>query len=258
MKSVMVRVLQSRPPFTWLVAACLTTIGCDTPTLRLEVERDTLVLYGDHFTPLPVKAIDARGVASPAVKATITRADASALAVSGSWVSCLRPGGVRVSLSAKGVAGSIVVDCRAIRAFHPPPDIEMDVNDEPHELKAAVTLASGEVVRVEPVGLTIGDSTVVSIEGNHVTPLAVGYTSLKINYGGVVATTTARVRETTRQWTAGVEGRRVASVGPVRGALRYSRHRQQSAGPHVATDGNRRRSVFAQFPQRAPDPLPGP
>jgi len=188
--------LLARPRFTWLVAICLTTIGCDTPTLRLEIERDTLVLYGDRFTPLPVKVVDEQGVESHAWSATIKRSDVSTLTVGGMWVSCLKPGTAQVSLSAKTAVDSIVVDCRATRAFHPPPDIEMDVNDEPRDLSAAVTLASGQVVRVEPIGLTIGDSAVVSVAGNQVMPLAVGYTSLKINYGGVVATTTARVRET--------------------------------------------------------------
>ena len=196
MAPVIVRLRQARPPFTWLVAACLTTIGCDTPALRLVVERDTLVLYGDHFTPLPVKVVDEQGVVSRVWSATIKRKDNSTLTVGGTWVTCLRPGTAQVRLSAKRAVDSIVIDCRAIRAFHPPPDIEMDVNDEPRELSAAATLATGEVVRLEPIDLTIGDSTVVSVADNQVTPLTVGYTSLKINFGGVVASTTARVRET--------------------------------------------------------------
>ena len=102
MSPATVRALKSRPPSALLVAACLTTIGCDTPPARrLEVERDTLVLYGDHFTPLPVKVVDEQGVESHAWSATIRCSDNSTLTLGGTWVTCLRPGTAQVRLSAK-------------------------------------------------------------------------------------------------------------------------------------------------------------
>src|SRR5688572_31780046 len=90
----------------WLAAAFLATTGCDNHSIRLEIERDTLVLYGNRDTPLPVKAFDKSG-AQTDVEPSVRRADG--VAVNGGWVSCLRPGITRVSLSARSAVGSIVV-----------------------------------------------------------------------------------------------------------------------------------------------------
>ena len=177
----------------WLAAWCLAISACNTNSVRLEIERDTLVLYGNRLTPLPVKAFDRSG-AQTYVVPTVRRADG--VAINGGWVSCLRPGRTRVSLSAKGTVGSIVVECRSLRELHPQSDIDLELRDEPRALAAAGILESGEVVSLEPLAVAIHDSTIVSVNGNRVTPLAVGYTNLKIDYGGVVASTRISVRNT--------------------------------------------------------------
>ena len=181
-----------RPSPVCLAVVFLATAACDN-SVRLEIERDTLVLYGNRDTPLPVKAFDKSG-ARTHVEPTVRRADG--VAVNGGWVSCLRPGITRVNLSAKGLAGSIVVECRSLRELHPQSDIDMDLRDEPRALTAAGILESGEVVSLEPRAVAIHDSTIVSVNGNRVTPVAVGYTNLKIDYGGVVASTRVSVRNT--------------------------------------------------------------
>src|SRR5262245_46170107 len=97
-----------------LAVACLTTSACGTPALRLEIERDTLVLYGDRPTLLPAKVVDENGRESHLYTPTIKRSDNRTLSVGGSWVTCLQPGTATVTLSAKGATGSVVVHCRAI------------------------------------------------------------------------------------------------------------------------------------------------
>lgn len=166
------------------------------PQRRFVKERDTLVLYGDRLSLLPVKVVDAQGSQSREFKATIRQSAQSVLTTNGTWVSCRREGTAIVNLVADAVLDSIPVFCRDARTVRSFGWVDMDLHDPPRSLGTIAIMPSGDTEAVWPIRTRISDTNVVMVRNNEVFPRAVGHANLTIDYGGVPVATMFVIRET--------------------------------------------------------------
>ena len=179
-------------------AVAILLTACDDQALsrrQFVIERDTLVMYGDNSTLLPVMLVDVQGNETPGFKATIRRSEQSVLTSNGAWVRCHHAGTAKVHLSANGLADSILVECRTAQHLYPIEFVQMDLHDPPRSLSTTAIMASGDTETVRPVRIRNSDTSVVLVRNNEVVPRAVGRASLAIDYGGVRASAWVDVRD---------------------------------------------------------------
>jgi hypothetical protein len=173
--------------------------ACDDqppPQRRFVKQRDTLVLYGDRLSLLPVNVVDAQGMQSREFKATIRQSAQSVLTTNGTWVSCRREGTAIVDLVAEALLDSILVACRTARNLNSLDWVDMDLHDPPRSLGTIAIMASGDTEAVWPIRTRVSDTNVIMVRNNEVFPKAVGHATLTIDYGGVPVATMFVIRET--------------------------------------------------------------
>lgn len=163
---------------------------------RLEVERDTLDLYGQEFTRVPVRLVNDTGGSSRARGVSITSAPRALLELRGSSVACRREGLAKVELQLEKLRTPLVVNCRFARRILTESHFELQPGAAPRALDAVAVFSSGDSAIVRPVSAVSNDSTVVAIRNGAVVPLAVGHAGVTIDYGGVRSRMSVDVRHT--------------------------------------------------------------
>jgi hypothetical protein len=179
-------------PLSALTVICL---SC-TPeaAARLEVDRDTLVLYGQEFTRVPVRLVDDTGGSSRARGVRITSAPKALLAVRGSSLACRREGLSTVQLELEEHRTPLVVKCRFARHIRTATHLELQPGGDPRALGAVAVFSTGDSEVVRPVAAVSSDSSAVAIRNSAVVPLAIGDAALRIDFGGVHSRMSVEVR----------------------------------------------------------------
>lgn len=202
----------------WSFAACSNT------TERLDLERDTVSLYGREYTWVPVRIVRADGELA-ATDIGLFPQDRSIVRTSGHAVACLREGLTDVEVRVRELRASFIVDCRFATRVAVESHLELEPDAEPQPLVADVIFSSGDSQRVRAVGIRSSDSAVVAIRDGMVVPRAVGFAGLSVDYGGVRTRLSVHVQRTvfdgtvaltaggSRRWSLG-EGRFTISVQP--------------------------------------------
>ncbi len=162
---------------------------------RLEVDRDTLVLYGGEFTWVPVSVVHDTG-ASAELKAKFIPRDQSVVRTSGSAVACRRAGMTDIQVELGKLTTSFVVTCRFAQRIAAESYLELEPGGPPRSLEATAVLSSGNSEVLHPISATSTDSAVAIVRDGAVVPLAVGRAGIRIDYGGVRTTMTVQVRLT--------------------------------------------------------------
>lgn len=203
---------------SWLLAGCSNTIE------RLELERDTVSLYGREYTWVPVR-IARTGGEEAAGKIEFHPRDQSVVRTSGTAVACRREGTTEVEVRVRSMRASFVVDCRFASRVSIETHLVLEPDAEPQSIVAEVIFPSGESRTVRPMAITSSDSEAVSTRDGMVVPRAAGFAGLNVDYGGVRTRVSVHVRRTvfdgvvtlgpgeSRRWALG-QGRFTISVQP--------------------------------------------
>lgn len=186
--------LELRVLRTWLaLAAVVQAAGCrnEAPAL-LELARDSLVLYGQEQTQLPLRLVDANGEVRVPIEARVTEAG-DLLQIRGTWVACRKDGSTSLHIAVRRMVDTMIVWCRTARQVHVEPFLLIDLPDSSRVLSASVLVDSPRLERIGPLQLVMSDSTVVAMRGDTIIPLSVGRTTMHIDLGGVRARMTVEV-----------------------------------------------------------------
>ena len=162
---------------------------------RLEVERDTLDLYGQEFTRVPVRLVNETG-STNALGVRFTSAPSAMIQVKGSALACRREGQAKVELELDQLRTPLIVNCRFARQLLTESHLELQPGGASRALGAVAVFSSGDSAVVRPVRAVSNDSTVVAIRNGAVVPLAVGHAGVTIDYGGVRSRISVDVRHT--------------------------------------------------------------
>lgn len=155
----------------------------DWEPARIIVERDSLRLYGGGWTRLPYRVVTRRGEEVGWARAAVTGLgfvkglDAMGLA-------CAREGEGELLFTLGKLSATMHVRCRFARSISGPTEIETEVGAPPQRVEFRATFASGETEVIEPLYMSVRDTLVARLEGDRVIPLAVGMTSLNMEFGG--------------------------------------------------------------------------
>lgn len=192
------------------VVACLACSESDAA--RLEVEPDTLALYGRDYSWVTVNRVDPAGT-SEAHGANLTARDKSIVRTSGTSLACLREGTTTVDVTVDPLTSSFVARCEVVSRLDVEPHLTLEVGGAPHGLAATAIFSSGEARILGPLAAHASDTTVAIVRDGAVVPLSVGQARLRIDYGGLWSNMGIDVRHTvindsvtlvtggTRRWT---------------------------------------------------------
>jgi hypothetical protein len=151
---------------------------------RLEADRDTLVLYGQELTRVPVRLVDDTG-GSRRARAQITSAPIALVEVKGSSLACRREGIGTVHLARGEQQTKLVVNCRFAQRIFTATQLTLQPGDAPRALSGVAVFSSGDSEIVRPVLAVSSDSSAVAVRNNAVVPLAIGHAGVSIDFGGI-------------------------------------------------------------------------
>lgn len=179
------------------VVALATGAACDrTGATHLELERDTLVLYGTGSTLPRVRRVDRTGGRASLNGLKTFLSTDSALQVHDGALECQRSGFTDVRFVVGRLSDTLVVECRLAREVRSPFLIEMWLGDPPQRLETMAVFAGGAVEQLRPIRMSVSDTHVVRYLNDSIFPVAVGRSTLRANYGGVIKAIHVVVRET--------------------------------------------------------------
>lgn len=168
---------------------------------ELEVERDTLALYGPEPSRLPLRVrtlsgtLSSRPLAPGELHATVV--DELTVEEDDGWVACRsrQTGATVVRLRLGADTASIVVDCRPATEVHATSFFVLTVGDPPQSLDATVKLRSGRIEHARATIMDHGDTQVAKVEDGQLTAVGTGRTALDVDYGGARRTIRVSVSE---------------------------------------------------------------
>ena len=168
-----------------LAIASVCTSGCgNARAASVTTERDTLVAYSTERFRLPLIVRDREGAEPPRWDATLQVADTGVLWNDGAYVRCRRAGRTDVVADVDGQTVPLTVHCRPSARFetlffH---DLVVGRAPKPFEIRARFSADSSE--RVDPISISIADTSVVRLDGDSLVGLRAGNTQLTVNVGG--------------------------------------------------------------------------
>ena len=162
---------------------------------RLDVEPDTLVLYGDKPAFVSINVIEGLERRKTGW-ASLTPRDVSIAKADAGTVVCRREGTTTIDVALDDLTTNFVVKCRFATRIEAESYFELEPDSEPRNLGARVVFSSGDSAIIHPVGASIRDSTVAVLRDRALVPLAVGNTGMRVDYGGLWVRTTIFVRRT--------------------------------------------------------------
>lgn len=178
------------------ITVIATVLSCsNTPSGRLEVERDTLSLYGKEYSFVPIRIVRST-VDSIARGATLAARDTSVVRTSGNAVACLREDTTDVEVRLQRLTATFVVACRFAAHIAGETFIELEPHAEPRSLAARLVFASGDSETASPIGARSSDTSVAVVRNGSIVPVAIGFAGLRVDYGGIMVRATVHVRRT--------------------------------------------------------------
>lgn len=184
-------------PLLFAFGGTLGSSACrDGSRALVEVERDTLVLYGPTRTPLPIRITDRTGAGVGLHRATVLVERDDFVSERYGGLVCRRAGVTRVSVTFEDATVTFVAACRPARAFYGPRLLELEVGDPPRALGFTAVLASGAIDSIRPAEISVGDTQVVRVRNDRLVPVAAGRTNIYLNLGGAGTSLYAVVTET--------------------------------------------------------------
>jgi hypothetical protein len=231
----------------------------DGPPARLVVEGrgggdapDGIVLNTKRPVQLAMRALDADG--RPLRSANVRYRWIAGIPLSvrpSGVVTCTRPGDATVRASVGTVATTVLLRCRPVKEVRVEMGIDLVVGDSGHDLAFMALAPDGRPVNLLTGELHVEDSTIATLKGIHIRPVAPGRTFVTVHIGDGVSGTVVSVYEPVRT-LEGLRPDQLLVVAPVRLArgdtirwplpigrfwMRYDRASDAQPIPTFAVDG---------------------
>jgi hypothetical protein len=167
----------------------------DRKPARIEIDRDTLVLYGDGLTRVPYRIVTQRGEevawAKPVLAVTDTVLDVGRFALS-----CRRDGRTDVTVTVDELTARFHAICRTATSIRGTTSVALSPGDPPVPVELWAQLTSGDLVRVKPLEMTVRDTLVARLVDGRIMPVGVGRTYVHVELGGIRASVDVSISET--------------------------------------------------------------
>lgn len=184
-----------------LVAIVLDGCGRDSSALvdrvpvRLEFERDTVIINGPRAVQVPARLVDQTGRSVPSAQWSLRVGGDSAVRVENRRLACVGRGDAHVEVAAAGFSHDFLVRCRPVVSFGFPPPLELALGSPPQTVRVNALGPSGAVETLLAYSLSVRDTAVVAVRDGQVHPIAVGRTAVVVDFGGITTAITAVVFE---------------------------------------------------------------
>jgi hypothetical protein len=168
-----------------LAALIAVIAGCKGAPARLVAgNADTVVVNNRVPVQLPVRVIDARGNVLDAAGVRYERIGGAPIPVSSTGTAtCTQAGDAKVRASLGNVATDIVVHCRPVRSVRGVLMMNLVVGGPAKELSFEAIGLDGQPVFPLAAKISVGDSTIATIEGTRIRALRSGSTDVTIRVG---------------------------------------------------------------------------
>jgi hypothetical protein len=170
------------------------------PPARIAADRgfdaSDIVINNIEFVQMPLRVLDAYGhvVTKAAIRYEQVSGDRIALS-SGGAVSCYERGDAVVRASVDDVTSLVTVRCRPVSRIQTTASHAFLPGDPPHLLRVDALGADGKVVKDLRGSVRIGDTSVVALHGDLLTPRGVGSSRLIIAVGDAYVNVAVNVHE---------------------------------------------------------------
>jgi hypothetical protein len=163
----------------------LTLAACKGPPARLVAGRaDTVIVNNQRPVQLPMRVLDAAGHHLDSSGVRYQWTDGVPVSVSATGVvTCTQAGDAAVRASLGRLTTRVLVRCRPVRDVRAPWMLELVVGGPPQDIPFEALDADGQPVTLLSGEVTVGDSTIATLDGMRVTPRAPGRTEVTMRVG---------------------------------------------------------------------------
>ncbi len=257
------------PSMQLLALLALGVVGCgrdsnalgDQVPVRLEIERDTVIINGPRAVHVPARLVDRTGKHLPRAQWSLSVGGDSAVRVSDGQIACAGRGDAHVAVAAAGFSHSFLVRCRPVVGFGFPPPLELALGSAPQTVRVNALGPSGAIETLLAYTLSVRDSAVVAVRGGQVHPLAVGHARVVVDFGGIATAVTAVVVDLIaadtlrlgpgefRSWPLGA-GRYEITVAPVRPHASLTALGMETEGARCVRDSRSDETIHCSVRER--------
>lgn len=195
--------LRHHAPMHVLALVAMGVAGCgrdsnavvDQVPVRLEAERDTVIINGPRAVQVPARLVDQTGKSLPSAQWSLSVGGDSAVRVEDGHLLCVGRGDAHVAVAAGGFSHDFFVRCRPVVSFGFPPPLALALGGAPQAVRVNALGPSGAVETLLAYSLSVRDTAVVAVRNGRVHPIAVGRTAVVVDFGGIATAVTAVVFE---------------------------------------------------------------
>lgn len=163
----------------------LAASACEgAPTRIVAGTGDTVVVSDERPVRIPVRVLDAAGRELPDPEVRFRRISGAPVPVSPDGdVTCAQPGDAVVRATLGAATTEIVLHCRPVRELRAPMMLNLFVGDTAQPLPFQAIGADGRHVPLLAGRLSVGDSTIATLEGTRIRARAPGVTWASVRVG---------------------------------------------------------------------------
>lgn len=168
-----------------LTCVVVTTVACKGPPARIVGGiADTVVVNALRPVQLPIRLLDRKGHLLDSSGVRYSWAGGATISVSANGVvTCTQSGDATVRASLGAISARLLVRCRPVTEVHGLYTMSLVVGNPPEELPFEALGVDGQPISPLAAQVTIGDSTVATLEGQRVRARAPGETGVTIRVG---------------------------------------------------------------------------
>jgi hypothetical protein len=195
-----------------LPIAILGLTACKGPPARIVAGRaDTVIVNSRRAVQLPIRVFDAAGHTLDSTDVRYEWTAGAPVPVSAKGVvTCTQTGDVTVRASLGPLATHVFVRCRPVREVRTSWMLELVLGGPAQDIPFEALGVDGQPVTLLAGEITIGDSTIATLDGMRVTPRAPGQTEVTMRVGDRRGWTSVSVYEPVRTPEGLRPGQRVA------------------------------------------------
>ena len=207
--------------------------ACKGPPARLSAGRsDTVIVNNLRPAQLPIRVLDAAGHSLDKTGVRYQWTAGAPFSVSNTGVvTCTQAGDAKVNASLGALTTRLVVRCRPVREVRAPGHLGLVVGAPAQELSFEALGIDSTPVELVAAQITVGDSTIATVNGSRIRGRAPGATFVTVRVGNRQSFTSVEVYERRATPEGMRPGQRVAV--PVRVAEGQIRRWRLAASPEV-------------------------
>ena len=178
-----------------LAVFLIVAAACKGPPTRLVAGRaDTVLVNNMRPVRIPLRVLDATGHKLETTGVRYQWMAGAPVSVSSSGVvTCTQPGDATVRASLGAISKRLVVRCRPVRDVRAPGHLDLVVGDPAQEVSFEALGIDSVPVDLLAAQITVGDSTIATVNGARIRGRAPGATSVTVRVGNKQSFTSVEV-----------------------------------------------------------------